>query len=113
MDPALRVVMRIPMIDLWDSEGNLTAAKQRTLSRDDVAALLRRGLVRFVVAECGDPLRWIPPSDCYDFWKTELKPRIAETKTFELEDFPGAYCYVASEWSDGQSSPLVLLEMYH
>jgi hypothetical protein len=113
MDPALRVVMRIPMTELWDSEGNLTATKQRTLSRDDVVALLRRGLVRFVVAECGDPLKWIPPSDCYGFWKTELKPRIVETKTFELEDFPGAYCYVASEWADGQFTPLVLLEMYH
>lgn len=113
MDPMLRVVMRIPMSELWDSAGNLTAAKQRSLGGSDVAALLRQGQVRFVVAECGDPLRWIPLSRCYDFWKTELKPRIVETETFDQAGFPGAYCYVASEWTDDQSSPLVLLEMYH
>jgi len=113
MDPSLRVVIRIPMSDLWDSEGNLTTTKRRTLVASDVVAMLRQGLVRFVVAECGGSLRWIPPSHCYDFWKTELKPRIVETQTFDQADFPGAYCYVASEWDDGQPSPLVLLEMYH
>ena len=113
MDTSLRVVMRIPMSELWDSEGNLTASKQRTLGGSDVAALLRQGLVRFVVAECGDSLKWIPPSQCYDFWKTELKHRIVETETFDQANFPGAYCYVVSEWADGQPSSLVLLEMYH
>jgi len=113
VNPSLRVVMQIPMSELWDSEGNLTAARQRRLGGSAVGALLRLGLVRFVVAECGDPLRWIPPSHCYDFWTTELKLRIVETETFDQADFPGAYCYVASEWADDHSSPLVLLEMYH
>jgi hypothetical protein len=113
MDPSFRVVMRIPMSELWDTDGNLTAAKKRTLGGSDVATMLQEGLIRFVVAECGDPLRWIPTSDCSDFWKTELKHRIVETETFDQSDFPGAYCYVASEWADGEPLPLVLLEMYH
>lgn len=113
MDSSLRVVMRIPMSELWDLDGSMAAKKQRTVCGSDVAAMLRHGPVRFVVAECGDPLTWIPSSHCYDFWKTELKPRIVETETFEQADFPGAYCYVASEWDDGQPLPLVLLEMYH
>ncbi len=113
MDTSLRLVTQIPLGVLWDSQGNQTAAKQRTLGRSDVAAMLRRGLVRFVVANCGHPLRWIPPCECHDFWKNELTLRIVETETFELADFPGEYCYLASEWTDGDPSPLVLLEMYH
>jgi hypothetical protein len=113
MDPSLRVVMRIPMSELWDSDCNLTGAKQRSLTSSDITAMLRQGVVRFVVADCGEPLRWIPPSQFYDFWKTEVKPRIVETETFDQAQFPGAYCYVASEWTDGQPSPLVLLEKYH
>jgi len=105
--------MRIPMSELWDSEGNLKAAKQRMLGGSDVAGMLRKGQVRFVVANCGKRLEWIPRPQCYDFWKTQVKLRIVETGTFEQEDFQGAYCYVASEWADGESSPIVLLEKYH
>ena len=113
MDPSLRIVMRIPMSELWDSEGNLTAAKQRALGGSDIAALLRQGQVRFVVADCGKRLEWIPPPQCYDFWKTRVKPRIVEADKFDLADFPDKCCYVASEWADGESPPIVLLEMYH
>jgi hypothetical protein len=112
MDPLLRVVMQIPMNELWDSNGN-PASKRRTLGGGDIATLLRQGEVRFVVADCGKPLGWIPSSRTYDFWKTEVKPRLVETEAFYLETFPGGYCYVASEWADGQLSPIVLLEMHH
>jgi hypothetical protein len=101
------------MDELWDAKGNLTSARQRTLGSSDIAGMLRRGVIRFVVANCGDPLEWIQPAKCYDFWKTEVKPRIVESETFDQAEFPGAYCYVASEWADGEPSPLVLLEMYH
>jgi hypothetical protein len=113
MDPSLRVVMRMPMSELWDSSGDLTATKLRTLSTSEIASLMRNGVVRFVAADCGRPLKWIPLSQCNDFWKTEVKPRIVETETFDLADFPGAYCFVASEWADGLVSPIVLLEMCH
>ena len=106
--------MRIPMSELWDSEGKLTATKQRILRGSGVVALLRQGLVRFVVANCGDPLRWIEPSQCYDFWKSELKPRIVETEAFDLAGFPDAYCYVVSEWADEKTFlTFLLLEKYH
>lgn len=113
MDPSLRVVMRIPMEELWDTEGDSAAARRRSLGGIDIAAMLRQGVVRFVVADCGEPMRWIPPSRCYEFWKSEVKPRIVETATFDQAEFPGAYCYAASEWNDGRATPLVLLEMYH
>lgn len=108
-----RIVIRMPLREIWDSSGVLTTTRTRTLDGSDVAALLRLGTVRFVIAACGDALEWIPQSQCYDFWKNELKPRIVETEAFDLDDFPGAYCYIASEWVDRQTSPIVLLEMYH
>jgi hypothetical protein len=113
MDPSLRVVMKIPMTELWDLKGGSVVVKLRTLGRVEIAALLRQEQVRFVVAECGEPLRWVPCSGVYDFWKTEVKPRIVETETFDQADFPAGYCYVASEWTDDQPSPIVLLEKYH
>lgn len=113
MDPSLRIVVRMPINELWLPEGSLAATKIRSLTSKDIAELLRHGLIRFIVAECGDPLQWIPPPQCYAFWKTEVKPRIVETEIIYLEEFPGSYCYVASEWTDDQPSPIVLLEMYH
>jgi hypothetical protein len=101
------------MDEIWDAEGNVTMARQRALRSGDIAGMLRQRVIRFVVANCGDPLTWIQPEQCYDYWKTEVKPRLVETEMFDQEAFPGAYCYVASEWTDGQPSPLVLLEMYH
>lgn len=32
---------------------------------------------------------------------------------FQLNDFPGEYAYLASEWSGGIQTPIVLLEMHH
>jgi hypothetical protein len=105
--------MRIPVVELWDSKGDLTAVRRRLLHSGDIASLLRQGFVRFVIADIGEPLRWIPSSHCCEFWKTEVKPRIAEGDAFDPSGFPGDYCYIASEWADGQSLPLLLLEKYH
>jgi hypothetical protein len=105
--------MRIPMGELWDPDGNPAGARRRTLRGSDLAALLRQGPVRFVVAECGEPLHRVPPFLADAFWETEVQPRVVEAEAFDQADFPGSYCYVASEWGDGRPSPLVLLEMYH
>lgn len=113
MVPSPRIVMQIPMTELWNSTGDRSVVRVRALGHRDIVDLLRQEHVRFVVAECGEPLQWIPCSNGYGFWKAEVKPRIVETETFDLADFPGNYCYVASEWADGQPLPIVLLEMYH
>jgi hypothetical protein len=97
MDPSQRIVIRIPVSELWDSTGSLPVEKRRTLTTGEIASLLRQGRVRFVVADIGHRLEWIPLQQCYEFWKTEVKPRIADMEQFDLENFPDAYCYVASE----------------
>lgn len=113
MVPSLRIVTRIPLNELWDHKGDLSAVRIRNIGHREIAELLRRGQIRFIVADCGKSLQWIPYSSAYDYWKAEVKPRIAEMEILSPADFPGNYCYVASEWADGQPSPIVLLERYH
>ena len=99
---------------MWNSVGPLSVAKIRALDREDIAGLLRSAGVNFVVADCGHPLRWIPPTERYQFWKDEAKPRIAAPgKCLFLEDFPELYVYMASEWQTNRGEIVVLLEKHH
>jgi hypothetical protein len=88
------------------------AAKRRDLAVSDIAELLRRSPVRFVVADVGMPLQWINEDDRFEFWKLEAKPHVSDKDTASLEEFPGGYCYFASLWDDG-GSPIVLLSKCH
>ena len=92
-----RVVTSIPLIELWDAHGVLQIERGLAVDRERVTDLLRKGRVRFVLANCGDPLRWIPPDDCYRFWKEEAKSQLVEPYAFEkgvrLEDRPGEYYF--------------------
>src|SRR5689334_6966351 len=98
MDTALKVVTQIPLPELWRDDGFTTTSRVRWLTSDDITSLLRAGRVRFVVADVGASPRWIPLSECYDFWKTEAQPHLAAPKSrASLDDFPGGYCYFASE----------------
>jgi hypothetical protein len=117
MRPDQRVVTRLPLTELWDAHGVLRFEPRRPVGRDQVADLLRSGRVRFVLANCGDPLKWVPSEDSYRFWKKEVKPHIVEPGVaeggFRLEDWPGDYRYVATEWGEGDQDAVVLLETHH
>ena len=87
----------------------------RELAAADLVDLLRQSKVCFVVADAGT-LEWVPREQCYAFWKSEVKPRLVDPavaeKGFYLEDFPGAYCYLASQCSS-DGDPVVLLRKFH
>ena len=95
-----RVVVSTPLPELWDKSGVVSDTKVRDLGVGDIVDLLRRSRVRFVVANVGHQLHWVLPDDCYEFWKTEVKMRVAEPSAngINLEHFPEAYFYFASEW---------------
>ena len=114
MNPELRYVTQMPLCEIWNESGVVPAQKVRELSSSEVVAMLRAGKVRFVVADLGQHLQWIPADDCYEFWKSEVKLRLAppEAKIY-LEDFPGEYCYFASEWKADADEPIVLLMKSH
>jgi hypothetical protein len=103
-----RLATRLPLAELWDDAGPVAATRLRGLTTADIRELLRAGPVRFVVADVGHPLRWIPVGDRFRFWKEEVKPRVAKAPRWRLEDFPGEYCYSASEWTSAEGPPVVV-----
>ena len=114
MHPSERVVIARPMGELWDERGPVLAGRTRDLPADDIRQLLRLGPLRFVVADVGLRPRWLREESCFAFWKSEVQPRLAEPDVpARLDDFPGGYCYFASEWSPDVGSPIVVLEMMH
>ena len=115
MQPSLRIASTLPLTELWTDEGTLPHTCSRRLAALDIKQLLRIEKLRFVVAECGLPLRWIEPASCYRFWKEELQPRLAPPEgRVRREDFPGEYFYWATEWTAPDAgTPIVLLERQH
>ena len=92
MRPEQRVVTAIPLSELWNAAGPVAAMRGAALGAPDIAELLRHGPVQFVVADAG-PLRWIPSSESYTFWKAEVKPRVVpvDVERFQPEHYPGEY----------------------
>lgn len=76
-----RNVSQLPLEGLWDAEGFVDASRIRDLGSSDIVGLLRSGKVGFVVADIGDPLKWIAADECYDFWKVEVKQHLVEPST--------------------------------
>ncbi len=114
MKPELRYVSQMPLREIWDEHDVVSENKVRELSSSDVADLLSAGRVRFVVADIGSRLRWVLPEECYEFWKSEAKAHIAEPDANNyLENFPGEYCYFASEWRTDEDESIVLLAKSH
>ena len=111
-----RVVTCLPLSKLWDEKATTATARQRYLSSEELKQLLRAGQVRFVVANVGAPLRWIPAGESHLFWKLEVRPHLVEQpdRPFDIYSFPEGYCYVASEWRSAQEDQTtVVLELHH
>ena len=114
MKPELRYVSQMPLTELWNNTGIVAADKVRELGLSEIVSMLRAGRVKFVVADIGHHLQWIPPEHCYEFWKSEVKMHLAppDARVY-LGDFPDEYCYFASEWNPGVGEPIVLLAKSH
>jgi hypothetical protein len=115
MDPRLKRVTRIPLQELWRSNGIAIGPRGRTLNSHDIVQRLSKGPIEFVVADVGRPLLWTASQACYEFWKTEVKPHLAEPDSpIILDTFSGGYCYNASQWNDDMPGVrIVLLEKHH
>ena len=91
MKPEQRIVVSVPLDELWDERGPVAAIRGRALGRQEIEAFLSSEAVQFVIANGGSPLCWIPADDRFTFWKSEVKVRLvpADAEKFHLEDYPG------------------------
>lgn len=114
VDSQYRVVTSVPLVELWDSSGTLDAFRVGNLGETDIVALLRDGS-SFVVADVGQPLRWISESERFAFWKSEVKCRLVppDADGFSLDDYPTQYCYVATVWRCMPSTTVIVLDKHH
>jgi hypothetical protein len=114
MDPSKKIVTRVPLDELWTDEGPVQAMRSGPLGEREIAVLLGDTRSTFVVASVGSPLRWVEARDRYDYWKKELKLRLVapDAQNFRPEEFPGSYCYLASQWLMDDGSCLVLFEQH-
>ncbi len=110
-----REVTRLPLDALWTEQGRLDAVPLRAVGRADIVQLLNAGPVRFVCADVGHALEWIPESDRFGFWKDEAKDRVVdpETDAFHPGAYPGGWCHLAREWRAAGWPPLIVLERHH
>jgi hypothetical protein len=106
-------VTRLPLEGLFTEAGPLKGQRLRDMGLSDLRERIRRG-ARLVVAEVGRPLSWVPEERTFDVWKEELRARIMEPGTsVRLEDFPGEYCFRASEWTLEDGSAVIVFERMH
>jgi hypothetical protein len=111
--PEQRLVVKMPLTELWDDEGTLLGERIRNLVESDLVELLHTGPVQFLVADAGLELRWIRTQQLFEFWKT-VRPQIAHPeKPIYRERVLNETAYIASEWRGRTGECLILLEKYH
>ena len=115
MKSTQRIVTALPLHELWNEQGNISGTKVHELSTETIVVLMRMKQVHFLVADVGHSLTWIPLEHCFEYWKSEVKPRLVQpdTERIDLNKYPGEYCYVASEWETILDHPVIVLEKYH
>lgn len=114
MDPAKRIITRIPLTELWNSDGTLEARRIGHIGREEIIRLLQNGS-SFVVADIGQPLLWIHEEDRWQFWKTEVSCRLVAPGAtgFSPSNYPGAYCFVTTMWQLASATQIVAVEKHH
>ena len=89
MNPSRRIVIRIPLDNIWTSENELKSKRASYLSGDAIKELLKKGQVHFIVANGGDKLIWISSGQCFKFWKTEVQEHLApDYDNINLDNIP-------------------------
>jgi hypothetical protein len=104
---------------IWDDSSRVLAANRVAyLGTDEVREELRSQHVTILVADIGSDLLRLSGEEAFRFWKEQAAPRLVAPERvatgFELNDYPGETCYLASKW-DGPDvkSPVLLFERYH
>jgi len=114
MNPALRVVISLPLTELFNESGSTMHRRVRELGAKEILELIKAGPVQFVFVDVGFRPQWIPLELCYDCFKNQVRPHLANaSERVLLDNFPGGFCYFASQWIAGDDATIVVLERHH
>ncbi len=113
MESKLRVVVKLPLDDLWDDCGPLSHTRVRWLSDKDIREMLRESPPQFVIADVGLPLQWIPRAESFRFWRKAVAEIAPPSQPASLNDYSGGCCYFAALWQAESAPDLIVLERHH
>jgi hypothetical protein len=114
VDRALRIVIQLPLVELFDADGPVAAHRSDDLGSTGVKDELRAGAPG-VIARLGDPLRWLRGEALFSYWKTEIEPRLWDptNERLYLEEYDGERAWRASSWLAEDHARVVLFEEHH
>jgi len=107
-----RLINRLPLDQLWSSDGPLPHARKMPLDREAIRRLLREGCAVVVLA-VGRPPEWLRGDAAIARWKEEISPRLAEGPSIVLDAFPGGYAFTAEVWESPEGDRVIALTMHH
>ena len=96
MNPHERVVVSLPLSELFDSNGPVAARHVGNLLLEQIRELLGAGPVRLVVVEPGSRPHGVPTHESFAFWKREIVGNVAAGERVDPRALPRGYCYFAS-----------------
>jgi hypothetical protein len=114
MEYSDKIVVQLPLKSIWNDHKEVAFIRKRFLTKEDLKSIIKQQPIEFVIADIGEKLEWITIEKCYEFWKSEVDKHIGEDlNQIILEDYPGEYAYIASEWAGENNEPIILLEITH
>jgi hypothetical protein len=109
-----KTIRNLVDIDLKSDFSNalLDATRLRSLSEADIAELLERDEVQFIVRDRQE-LRHIAPERTADFWLSNVRGNVVSPDRLYVASasFISGFYYRASEWLNSVDQPIVLLEL--
>ena len=112
MELTQKVVLVIPLNELWTDESYLSIHRGKHLNSKDISDLLLQQKIQFVIADVGHKLQWQPLDNCYELYKAIKSQIIDDFARIDLSHFKNDSGFSATLW-DGEKHPIVLLEKYH
>jgi hypothetical protein len=114
MTQAQRIVVKIPLDELWTDSAILAHERQEYLTELQVHRLVLKGDIAVAEASCGLKLSWISPNKALEFFKNKVKRHVVDDPDrIILEDYHDQWCYLASKWEHADGQKVILLETYH
>jgi len=85
----------------------------RPLEIEDVKELLREGVRQIVEYNTMGFLVWIPPSECFEYWKWAQPSIVKNGDGIRLDDYPHHFALAPYEFVSHSGDRIILFANYH